>query len=233
MPRPRSETLNTISSPRRIAASVTVWPGAEKPIALDSRLNRIWRTRRPSARSEPTPSVAMMRNSIAEFGEPVLDAFGRRLHRLGDVDFLQPQFERAGVDRRQIENVVDDGEQSRRRFGDIAGIFELLLVEFADDAFGEQLREADDVGERRAQFVGDVMDEIVAQLLGADQRLVALHQHALDMHARRHVEEGQQGRAVGQRHRRAIEHEAVLALDPRLIALALFRQADDDGAHAE
>jgi len=37
---PRSLTLNTISSPRRIAASVTVCPGAEKPTALESRLNR-------------------------------------------------------------------------------------------------------------------------------------------------------------------------------------------------
>ena len=55
----------------------------------------------------------------------------------------------------------------------------------ADAAVGEQLREADDVGERRAQFVGDVIDEIVAQLLGADQRLIALGQRALDIGARR------------------------------------------------
>src|SRR3984957_876026 len=53
MPRPRSDTLNTTSSSRRIAAKVTVWPSSEKPIALESRLNSTWRTRRPSARSRP------------------------------------------------------------------------------------------------------------------------------------------------------------------------------------
>ena len=101
---------------RRIAASVTVWPASEKPIALESRLNSTCRTRRPSARSEPTPSVATMRNSIADLAQPILHAFRRRLHRFGDVDVLQPQLQRAGVDRGEIENVVDDGEQRGRGF---------------------------------------------------------------------------------------------------------------------
>ena len=60
------------------------------------------------------------------------------------------------------------------------------------------------------------MDEIVAQFLGGDQRLVALVQRALDVDAGRHVEEGQQRRAVGQRQRGAVEDEAVVALDARI-----------------
>ena len=54
----------------------------------------------------------------------------------------------------------------------IAGVFELFGIERADPAIGEQLREADDVGQRRAQLVGDVLDEIVAQFLRADQRML-------------------------------------------------------------
>ena len=168
-----------------------------------------------------------MRSSIFDSREPVLHAFGRRLHRLDDVDVLRPEFERAGVDRGEVENVVDDRQQRRRRFGDEAGVFELLGVERADAAVGEQLGEADDVGQRRAQLVGDVIDEIVAQLLGADQRLIALGQRALDVGAGGHVEEGQQRRAVRQRQRGAVERQTVLARHPHLEAAPLVGQIDD------
>ena len=74
-------------------------------------MNRTWRTRRPSARERPDAvgrDDAQFDRGVAQ---PVLDACRGRLHRLGDVDVLEPQLERAGVDRSQIENVVDDGEQ--------------------------------------------------------------------------------------------------------------------------
>ena len=77
-----------------------------------------------------------------------------------------------------------------------------------------------------------MVDEIVAQLLGADQRLIAFGQRALDVGARGHVEEGQQRRAVGQRQGGAIEHLAVLARDPHREAAPLFRQIDDPRAQA-
>ena len=93
-----------------------------------------------------------------------------------------------------------------------------------------QLGEADDVGQRRAQLVGDVVDEIVAQLLGADQGLIAFGQRALDVGARGDVEEGQQRRAVGQRQGGAIERQAVLARDPHLEAAPFIRQIDDPRA---
>ena len=46
----------------------------------------------------------------------------------------------------------------------------------------QKLGETDDVGERRAQLVGHVVDEIDLELVGFFQRFVALAQRALDVH---------------------------------------------------
>ena len=143
------------------------------------------------------------------FGQPVLHAFGGFMDGALDVDVAELQFHRVAVDRRQIENVVDDGEQSGGGFQHVAGIFLLLVVERADAVVAEQLDEADDVGERRAQLVGHVMDEVVAQLLGGEQGLVAFLQGALDIHAVGDVDEGQQRAAVGKRRGGAIDDGAV------------------------
>ena len=69
-------------------------------------------------------------------------------------------------------------------------VFELFRIERANAFAGQELGEADDVGERRAQFVGDVVDKIVAQLFGRDERLIALGQSALDVDAGGDVERG-------------------------------------------
>ena len=84
-------------------------------------------------------------------------------------------------------------------FGDEPGIFELLGVERANAPGRQELGEADDVGERRAQLVGHVVDEIVAQLFSRDERLIALGQRALDVGAGGHVERGHERRSVRQR----------------------------------
>ena len=171
------------------------------------------------------------------FAEPVLDAFRRRLHGLRDVDVLERQFHRIRVDRGEIENIVDNGEQRRRGFHHIARIFALLVVERADRRIVEKLDEADDIGQRRAQLVGDMMDEIVAQLFGIAQRLVAVAQRliafrqgAFDIHAGGRVDEGEQGRAVGKRRRGAIEHGPVAAHETAFEPDALVRQSGDGGA---
>ena len=74
-------------------------------------------------------------------------------------------------------------EQRVGRGGDVAEIFALLVGERAEGGIAEEMREADDVGERRAQFVGHVVHEIDLDLVGRFQRLVALAQRALDVHA--------------------------------------------------
>ena len=59
-------------------------------------------------------------------------------------------------------------------------IFALLRVEAAGGLVRQQLGEADDGLQRRAQLVGDVLDEVGLQPVGGLQRLVALRKHALD-----------------------------------------------------
>ena len=115
--------------------------------------------------------------------QPVLHAFGGGLHGAADVDRAEIERHRAGVDGGEVEDVVDDGEQRIGRGGDVAEIFALLLGQRAGHRVAEEMREADDVGERRAQFVGDVVDEIDLDLVRLLQRLVALAQRALDIDA--------------------------------------------------
>ncbi len=89
------------------------------------------------------------------------------LHGLRDVDLIERQFHRIRVDRGEIENIVDDGEQRRRGFHHIARILALFAVERADRGIVEKLNEADDIGQRRTQLVGDMVDEVIAQLFGS------------------------------------------------------------------
>ena len=62
---------------------------------------------------------------------------------------------------------------------DVAEVLALLVVERADVRVAQQLAEADDVGQRRAQLVGHVADEGVLHAVGGDERVVALLERAL------------------------------------------------------
>ena len=86
--------------------------------------------------------------------EAVLHALGRLLHGGADVDVGQIERHGAGVDGGEIEDVVDQRQERVGRGGDVAEIFALLVGERAEGRIAEEMREADDVGERRAQFVG-------------------------------------------------------------------------------
>ena len=72
---------------------------------------------------------------------------------------------------------------------DVAEIFALPLGQRAGDRARQQLAEADDVGERRAQLVGDVADEGGLEPVGGLQRLVALDQRALGVFRVRYVDD--------------------------------------------
>ena len=227
MPRPRSLTLNTIS----VAASHRRQRDGLARLRIVDRVGE----KIEQDLAHP-PAVGVQRSDPvghddAQFdrrlAQAILHARRRGLHRLGDVDVLEPELQRAGVHRGQIENVVDDGEQRMRRIGDESGIFDLLRIERANASAREKLGEADNVGERRAQLVGDVVDEIVAQLFRCDQRLIALGQRALDVDARGHIERRHERRSVRQRQGGAIEDEPVRALDPRRPALAMVGKIDD------
>ena len=88
-------------------------------------------------------------------------------------------------------------------------VFALLRVEAADRLVGQELGEADDGVQRRAQLVGDVLDEVGLQPVGGLQRLVALLQHALDAGGIGHVDEGEHGHAFGQRDGGVVDDAAV------------------------
>ena len=113
-------------------------------------------------------------------GQPLAHALHRLVDHVAHLDRRELQLERAGVDGGEVENVIDDGEQRTPRQPDIVEIFALLVGQGAGDRARQQLAEADDVGERRAQLVGDVADEGGLEPVGRLQRLVALDQRPLD-----------------------------------------------------
>ena len=86
----------------------------------------------------------------AVLDEAVFDAFGSGFHRPADIDGAEVQLHRASIDRREVEDVVDDGEQGTGRGVDVAEIFALLLGQRSDRRFGKEVGKANDVGERRA-----------------------------------------------------------------------------------
>ena len=143
--------------------------------------------------------------------EPVLDAFRGGLNGLADIDRTQIERHRSGIDSREIEDVVDDRKQRVRRGGDVTEILGLLRRQWTGNWVAQEMRKADDGGQRRAQFIRDVVHEIDLHLVGGLKRLVALAKRALDVLGVGDVLEGQHGGAVRQRHGHAVQHAAVPA----------------------
>ena len=113
----------------------------------------------------------------------------------------------ARIDGGKIEDVVDDRQKQRGRGRDMVDIFRLPLGQRAEGRRLQEIGEADDVGQRRAQFVGNVLDEVVLQLRRPSQRFVLLGQRALDPHAVGDVDEGQHGLGVRQRNDGEVEDQ--------------------------
>src|SRR5262249_48056594 len=136
--------------------------------------------------------------------QPVLDAFGGFEHGRADVDLAQVERHRAGIDRGGGGDGGGGRGEGGGRLGDVGQVLALLGVERAERRVVQQFGKPDDVGQRRAQLVGDVVDEIDLDPVGGLQRLVALAQRALDVDRVGDVREGGHGRAVGQRHGGAV-----------------------------
>ena len=86
--------------------------------------------------------------------------------------------------------------------------------------------EADDVGERRAQLVGDVLDEIDLDGVRLHQRFVALGEHALDVHRGGDVVEGDERRAIRKGHGAAVDDGIVSAGDAQRPRRAVVEGGD-------
>ena len=78
----------------------------------------------------------------------------------GEGDFLDLDGDGAGLDFREIENVVDEVEQVGAGGVDVAGKLDLLGERLPAGVFGELLAEDEDGIERRAQLVGHVGQEL-------------------------------------------------------------------------
>ena len=72
----------------------------------------------------------------------------------------------AGLDLRQVEDVVDKREQMVARGVNVAQVLELLVVDLAKHLLAQHLGEADDRVERRAQLVRHVGEELRLVLVG-------------------------------------------------------------------
>ena len=65
-----------------------------------------------------------------------------------------------GLDLREVEDVVDQGEQVVGGREDVADVLLLLLVQVAEELLAQDLREAHDRVERRPQLVRHVGEEL-------------------------------------------------------------------------
>ena len=87
----------------------------------------------------------------------------------GEGDFLDLDGDRAGLDLREVENVVDEVQQVGAGRVDVAGELDLLGGEVARRVLGELLAEDEDGIERRAQLVRHVRQELGLVLRGERQ----------------------------------------------------------------
>src|SRR4030095_15403482 len=76
------------------------------------------------------------------------------------VELCQLQLHASGLDLREVENVVDEGEEMPSRLQDVLEVFCLFLVYVPEHLLGEDFREADNGVERRAELVRHVGQEL-------------------------------------------------------------------------
>ena len=106
-------------------------------------------------------------------------------HAADDVDDAADRRQLVGevhaprLDLRDVEDVVDELQEVAARDQDVADVALLLVVEVAEELLLEQLREADDRVERRAQLVAHVREEGALGLVRRVGRLLGLAHLAL------------------------------------------------------
>ncbi len=182
-------------------------PRSVNLMALPTRLSRICRTR--------VSSISSSGGQVVSAGDAQLDALGLGLDaeqvgdlldQGGDGAGLRVEVEMAGIKARMVEDVVDQAEQVLARRMDAGGV--ALEVGLMGKQVAQQGREADDAGQRRAQFVAHGGQEVglglgggVGFQAGAGERrlgglLLADVAHRV-LEARYPAVRGDDGRGVG------------------------------------
>jgi len=100
-------------------------------------------------------------------GQRVLDGI-----RQIEVRWFQLHLPR--LDLRQIEDVVDEGQQMSSRLQDVLQVFGLLFIDVSEHPLGEHFRESDDSVQRGPQLVGHVGEELGLVPAGGGLKLSAL-----------------------------------------------------------
>ncbi len=154
----------------------TISPCSVNLTALPTRFNTIWRMRNGSPSSRRR---LVRRRADDEFDSLGLGGAGEQrgafLQEPRQVERQRLELHLAGLNLRQIEQVVDDLQQNLRRGAD--GLGEPRLGRGQRGA-AQQLGHADDAVHRRAQFMAHASQEVALRLRGLRELPVALDQFA-------------------------------------------------------
>ena len=148
----------------------STWPWAVNLTALDSRFLRICCRRFGSlsmTRRQVVGELDVERQvlGLGHVPEVAVDVVAQA----GEGDLLDLDRDRAGLDLREVEDVVDEVQQVGAGRVDVAGELDLLGGEVAGRVLGELLAEDEDGVERRAQLVRHVGQELGLVLRGERQ----------------------------------------------------------------
>ena len=124
----RSVTEKTTLSAPRSADSVTIAPAGRKAHGVGQEIEED--LPHPQFVGDKAADVRgradVEREACAH--QPILHAFGGRRHGFADIDRPEIELHAAGIDRRQIENIVDQRQQRIGRNRDVVEIFALLVA---------------------------------------------------------------------------------------------------------
>ena len=96
----------------------------------------------------------------------------RSVDEIGDRDPLDVHFHPPRLDFRDVEDVVDQRKKMARGVGDVREEAPRHVAAHRRAAFEEDVGEADDRVERRAQLVAHVREELALRTVGIDDQLV-------------------------------------------------------------
>src|SRR6185437_10158102 len=99
----------------------------------------------------------------------------------------------AGFDFGEVKDVVDELQKMAAADEDVVAVFELPVVQIAEDFVGEHFGESDDGVERRAQFVAHVGEELALGLAGGFGGVLGVLERGLKFAALGDVEENAVG----------------------------------------
>ena len=169
--RPWSRTARRVEPARWWAVTTMSVPGGVCLSALSTRMRSTWATLTGSQKASAGPRAQSELEVGVVLGQRRLELGGHRPRQLGQVDGLGAQLGGAGLDPREIQQVDGELAQALDLLADLG--HEAGAVLLVDVVVLEQLDEAAEREDRRAQLVGGGGDERLAGAVDLGQ--LALH----------------------------------------------------------